>query len=141
MVINWKHLGSRESFLTLLVVACLTYIFRIDIITQIIKIPALMGNKYAQTFVGDWYNQQSKIAKEQANLYWHAAFQSFISELPTSKKIEKPQIEYMIGEYFKWGRGIPKDIGLATYWLEKAKQDGSMNAVQSLKDFEPNHCQ
>jgi TPR repeat protein len=48
--------------------------------------------------------------------------------------------QYIIGNCYEFGFGVPRNIKLATFWYEKAAKNGSIDANKILSNCYINEC-
>jgi len=120
--------------------AAIIYQFQTHFIILVLQLVSVFNNPYAKLFLANSYATLDQYYHEQAEHHYKESLNLLMEKLPTAKGVQRANIEYTIGTYFKCGRGIPQDIPQAKMWILKAAKDGHPFSALELKNIENLKC-
>ena len=110
--------------LIFLILGFLIYQSRIQLLIGFYKICSNSKRPSIELFLGNSYVDLSLYYKKLADYNHQNSLKKFKSKLNTAKRLEKASIMFVIGTYYKCGRGVPTNSAKAEKWFLEAKRHG-----------------
>ncbi len=120
---------------------CSIYLFRLQIAITGIKIFSIFTkNAYLEHILGEYYHNLSNNIEINAQKHFKIALERYKIEVskPSLDNYERHVREYIIGNYYEYGKGVAKNLITAKEWYTKAKEGNiqdAKNALQRINKF------